>query len=215
MDVETPNEGTRDRLLVEVILAGGQLASGHTEQVGERRRLVDVLNSPEEIFELEAATVASTPGAKPRAFPKLAIEKRAILAAIPRETKEQARRRVVLATVVGRVATVRAPLTLLVPPLTIEGVAHVAPGVGRLRADPEIFAHFFSMTNATIHFPDGPTLEALPVALVNREAVAAVSLMEREPAAAKPRPPAAWPEDEDDQVPLLRVVRPPRPPMSA
>src|SRR3989304_4520009 len=135
MDVDTPNEGTRDRLLVEVILAGGQLASGHTEQGGERRR----------------------------------------------GGEERGRRRVVLAPGAGRVATVRAPLTLLVPPLTIEGVAHVAPGVGRLRADPEIFAHFFSMTNATIHFPDGPTLEALPVALVNREAVAAARPVERAP----------------------------------
>src|SRR3989304_4274300 len=116
MDVETPNEGNRDRLLVEVILTGGQLANGYTEQVGERRRLVDVLNSPEEIFELEAATVASTPGAKPRAFPTLAIEKRAILAAIPRETEEQARRRVVLATGVGRIARGRAPLAPLGPP---------------------------------------------------------------------------------------------------
>ena len=217
------NEGQRSPLLVEVILAGAQMISGVTDLVAERRRLVDVLNGPEEIFELESVSLAATPGAQPRRFESLAIEKRSILVAVPRETQAQSRRRAVLTSILGRLATVPVPLILLVPPLTVEGVAHVPPGSGKIRADPEMFAHFFPLTGARIVLPDGSSLEELAVALVNRNAVAAMSLRDgaaahatRMHAAAAPQSgPPAQRDEEDEQVPWVKVVRPTKPRLSA
>jgi hypothetical protein len=198
-------------LYVELILTGGLPANGVTVQVTERRRLVDLLNGPETVFELESASLTPGHGARPRLFESVAIEKTAILVALPKETPEQSRRRAVSASLYGRTETVRVPLTLVVPPLTIEGIAHAAKGMGKVRADPSVFPHFFPVTECRIVMADGSSMEHLPVALVNRDAVAAIALHE-EHAPAAPRGLDLRPLDAAQDDPLLRALRSDRPP---
>jgi hypothetical protein len=162
-------------LLVEAFLSGGALVNGLCRQVGERKRLVDVLNSQEEVVEIEAARLSLRPGYEPLLFPTISIEKRSIMAAVPRETSEQNRRRAVLTNMMGRVQTVQRVVTIIAPPYAIEGMAHVAPGIGVLRPSADIFAHFFPITDAVITIPDEGE-RPLPVILVNRDAIVGMTL---------------------------------------
>jgi hypothetical protein len=162
-------------LLVEAFLSGGALINGLCRQVAERKRLVDVLNSPEEIVEIEAARLCLRPGLEPILFPTISIEKKSIMAAVPRETSEQNRRRAVLTNMMGRVQTAPNLVTLVVPPFAIEGIAHIAPGAGRVRPSPEIFAHFFPVTDAVVTIPDEGK-RSLPVILVNRDAIVGMTI---------------------------------------
>jgi len=174
-------------LLVEVFLNGGRI-KGLCRQLGARRRLLEVLNSPEEALQLEDAAVKLTVG-PPRRSHALAIEKKSIVAAIPWETPEQARERVLSAATVGRSPTAKMPVVAFAPPYVIEGTAHLPPGAathkGMLHASSPLFSHFFSMTDARLTLPDGSDLK-LPVVLVNRETLSALDRLE--PAAKAPAP---------------------------
>lgn len=169
-------------LAVELILNGfkitGQL------QIEERRRLGDILNTADELFQLADATVTPALGA-PRAFRSLPIEKRSILAAIPRETEEQSRRRAVLSTGLGRSTAAQTPLWLLIPPLMAEGLVHVGFATGGIRSlDSHSVPRFFALTEAKIYLEErrgvarraGATRppDELGVVFINRDLVAAV-----------------------------------------
>jgi hypothetical protein len=167
----------RQPLLVELFMDGAKV-TGYCHLVQERRRLVDVLNSVDETFEIESVCIALASGAT-REFPLLTVEKRAVRLAIPRETPAQARERAMLRTIVGRTETAAVNVTMLLPPFIVEGSAHIPRGVHalrrRLRADPDIFSRFFSITSAKLMMPDGSDQEA-PVVLLNREMVGGVHL---------------------------------------
>jgi hypothetical protein len=171
------NSPASNPLLVELYLEQARL-SGITYQVEERRRLIDVLNARDEAFHLQAAKLSMVGGQK-RDLETIAVEKRSIIAAIPRETVEQSRQRTLLRTVVGRRPTQPLDLTLIAPPFVVQGTAHLLAGQasikGRLRADPDLFTRFFSVTDGRLYLPDGGTIEA-PVILVNRDTLVAVSL---------------------------------------
>jgi hypothetical protein len=169
------NEAARAPLLVEVYVQGGHIA-GLTHQVEERRRLVDILNAQDAIFELQSAKLTLASSGLPRFFPVLSIDKKSILAAIPHETQDQLRQRAMLNTGIGRSATLQAQMGFLLLSLYIEGTAHVAPGAGKLRPDPRVFTHFFPLTSATLYLPDGDPLE-VPVLLLNRDALVSISLL--------------------------------------
>lgn len=198
------------------------MVRGVTTLVSGRRRLVDLLNNSEEMFQLESVTLTPPPGAPPpqgsedprrRRFASLVIEKEAIYLAMPLETPEQLRARAVLATLVGRLATVRVPLTVLLPPLIIEGVGHLPPGFGQVRADPEMFSRFFPLTDVRLVLSDGSAREGLPIVLLNRDQVAAMSLRERAAhPSVQPAPRSAQPSSaaEEEEVPWLHVQRPSR-----
>lgn len=215
------SEVQKSPLLVEVILRGGQMVRGVTTLVSGRRRLVDLLNSPEEMFQLESVTLTPPPSAPPpqgsedprrRHFASLVIEKEAIHLAIPLETPEQLRARAVLATIVGRLATVPAALTVLLPPLIIEGVGHLPPGFGQVRADPEMFQRFFPLTDARLVMSDGSVRAGLPIVLLNRDHVAAMSLRERtaRPSVQPAQRAAVQDAPTEEEVPWLHVQRPSR-----
>ena len=163
-------------LLVEVFLNGARI-KGLCADVGRRTRLAEVLNTQSDVLQLESAVVSMAVGA-PMHAPALAIEKKAIIAAIPWETKEQDRQRALATSISGRAQTTPTDVVAFSPPFVISGVAHLAGGfaTGRntLRPDPGVFSHFFSITIAQMMLPDGSTLEA-PVILVNREAVSAMA----------------------------------------
>jgi hypothetical protein len=112
----------------------------------------------------------------------MTLSKDAILVAIPRETNEQVRMRSIQSTMVGHPSTMQARMAILVPPLLVEGIAHGPSGSTRLTPDPAIFSRFFSVTDAMITLADGSS-EAMPVALVNRDAVAAMTLVAEVPRA--------------------------------
>lgn len=173
-------EASPNRLLVELFLSNGRV-QGFTSEVRDRRRLVDVLSEASPVLRLEQATVilgASTSG---RDFASINIEKRAILAAIPRENHQQLRERTMQTTVVGKSATRRISATLLLPPFIAEGAVHVPEGAGnlgdRLTADAQIFPRFFSITDARLILPGGASMES-PILLVNRDLIAGISAME-------------------------------------
>jgi hypothetical protein len=166
-------------LLVQLFIQGGHI-SGVTRHVEERRRLVDVLNGPDANFEIEEAKLTLSPSGLARHFPTLTIDKKAILAAVPHETQDQVRQRAMLNTGMGRAATLQATMGFLLPPLYIEGTAHIAPGAGRLRPDPRVFTRFFPITSALCYLPDGEPLE-LEVLLLHRDAIASISLLSSAP----------------------------------
>jgi hypothetical protein len=163
-------------LLVEVFLNGARI-KGLCEAVGRRTRLAEVLNTPTDVLQLDSAVVTMAVGA-PLHCPSLVIEKTAIIAAIPWETKEQDRQRVLATTISGRAQTTATHVFVFSPPFVISGTAHLATGFGtgirELRPDPAVFSHFFSMTATRMMLPDGSTLEA-PVILVNRDSVSAMA----------------------------------------
>ena len=162
-------------LLVEVYLEGAHIL-GVCRQVQERRRLIDVLNHQDEILEIEQARVSLGSGIEPRHYDTMSIQKHAILAAVPRETQEQNRRRAVLTNVLGmaRQQTMQKSISLIVPPLTIEGSAHIATGAGATRGL-EGFPKYFPVTGATLTLPGAPSRE-LEVILVSRDRVIGMSL---------------------------------------
>jgi hypothetical protein len=162
-------------LLVELFLHGARI-KGLCREVGRRRRLAEILNSPEDTFELESAVVTLGVGA-PMHAPVLSVEKKSIIAAIPWETREQDRQRALDTSVVGRAQTTPTPIVAFSPPFVVSGVAHMPSGYVNpqraLHPDPSAFLHFFPVTRAHLTLADGSQIEA-SVVLMNRESVSAM-----------------------------------------
>jgi hypothetical protein len=162
-------------LLVELFLHGARI-KGLCREVGRRRRLVEILNTPGDVFELESAVVTLQVGA-PMHAPALSVEKRSIIAAIPWETKEQDRQRALDTSTLGRSQTTPVPVVTFSPPFVVSGTAHLPAGYVNprrtLHPDPSVFSHFFPVTSAHMTLADGSQVEA-PVIVVNRECVSAM-----------------------------------------
>jgi hypothetical protein len=162
-------------LLIDVFLDKGRV-SGVSRALTERGRLVDMLNAGGDVLELESAKITLGDG-PPCLLPTLAVEKRAIVAAIPRETQGQSRARARLSAGMGRITATRIRLAVLLPGLYIEGTAHVAIGGGMLRAN-EVFPSFFAIGDARLVLPDG-SLMGVPAVVIRRDAVAGMSQLGR------------------------------------
>jgi hypothetical protein len=161
-----------DSLAVEVFLQG-MVVRGHSNDAVGRRRLLDVLNAPEEHIELSEATVKSLASGESMEFPTIAIQKRSIIAAIPRETAGQDHQRQ-MANLGGRVETLQIGVTIAAPPYVISGTAHAIHGSRAPKvpsASSVLFTRFFSVTDATITDSEGQPTEA-SILLVNREMIA-------------------------------------------
>jgi hypothetical protein len=162
-------------LLVELYLEDAHVL-GVCRQVQERKRLIDVLNHQDSHLEIEQARVTLGLRGGARHYDSLNITKSAILVAVPRETQEQSRRRAVFTNMMGRQETARKSLALIVPPLALEGAAHiVASGAGVLRGM-EAFSKYFPLTGATLFAPGVPDRE-LDVVIVSRDRVVGMSLL--------------------------------------
>ena len=157
-------------LLVELYLERAHIL-GVCRQVQERRRLIDVLNHQDDTIEIDNARVSLGSGVS-KQYETILIQKSAILAAVPRETEEQNRRRAVLTNMMGKQETRQKSLALLLPPLAVEGQAHVAGGAGALSI--KMFSKFFSLTGATLSMSGNADRE-LGVIIVSRDHVMAMS----------------------------------------
>jgi hypothetical protein len=157
-------------LLVELYLERAHIL-GTCRDVQERRRLIDVLNHQDETIAIQDAQV-SLGGDVTKHYEEIHVQKSAILAAVPRETDEQNRRRAVLTNMMGKQETRQKALALLLPPLAVEGQAHVAGGAGALSI--KMFSKFFSLTGATLSMA-GNADRALSVVVVSRDHVLAMS----------------------------------------
>jgi hypothetical protein len=162
-------------LLVELFLHGATI-KGLSREVGRRRRLVEILSTPGDVFELESAVVTLKVGA-PMHSPSLSVEKKSIIAAVPWETKEQDRQRALDTSMLGRSQTTPVPVVTFSPPFVVSGVAHLPQGYinprRTLHPDPSVFLHFFPVTQARMTLADGSQVQA-PVIIVNRECVSAM-----------------------------------------
>src|SRR5438270_6659990 len=98
-------------LLVELYLERAHVV-GVCRDVQERRRLIDVLNHQDDMIEIEDARVSLGSGAT-KQYETLRVLKSAVLAAVPRETEEQSRRRAVMTNVMGKQETRRLSLVLI------------------------------------------------------------------------------------------------------
>ena len=161
-------------LVVELFLEGAQ-AIGVCRQVQERRRFIDILNTQDSVVELQEAAVWVAGAQEPKNFSTLAIIKHTIIAAVPRETKEQDRMRAVLTNVMGKQNTEQQTVSLIVPPLTIEGAAHMPTGAGVTVNLTERLSRFFPVTNATLSIPNLADRQ-MDVILVSREHVVGTSV---------------------------------------
>jgi len=160
-------------LLVEIFLERAHIL-GVCRQVQERRRLIDVLNGQDDMVEIEQARV-SLGTSEPKHYETLSVLKSSILAAVPRETQEQNRRRAVLTNMMGKQETRQKQISLLVPPLALDGSAHISAGAGGAMSV-KTFSKFFPLTSATMSISGQPDRE-LDVILVSRDHIIAMSLM--------------------------------------
>jgi hypothetical protein len=157
-------------LLVELYLERAHIV-GTCRDVQERRRLIDVLNHQDEILLLHDVRVSLGSGVT-KEYEEIQVQKRSILAAVPRETQEQNRRRTVLTNIAGRQETKQISLGLLIPPLAIEGAAHISGGAGATSL--KSFSKFFPLTHATLSMAGNADRE-LDVVIVSRDQVMAMT----------------------------------------
>ena len=151
---------------VEVFLQSTRL-TGVYRQVQTRLRLVDVLNAEDDVLELQDVRVWLTPHSDPLGYPSMSLAKRIILAAIPRESAEL-RRKAALANMLTGTPRTQANVSLVLPPIAVEGTAHLSLGAGAIGL--KNFAKFFAVTGATLHLAGEPSRQAEFV-LVNRECI--------------------------------------------
>ena len=158
-------------LLVELYLERAHIV-GVCRGVQERRRLIDVLNHQDEMIELEDARVSLGSGAT-KQYDSILVNKASILAAVPRETQKQSHRRALMTNVMGKQETRQMSLALILPPLAVEGQAHISGGAGAMQSI-KIFSKFFSLTSARLSMAGNADRE-LDVILVSRDRVVAMS----------------------------------------
>jgi hypothetical protein len=143
--------------------------SGVTHELGGRLRLVDLLNSDDPTFDLREATVDLV--GRLRQHENLTLIKSSILVAVPRETPEQIREMLMGRMLYGRAARQAIQLAIAMPGLSIEGTGYVSTGAGTIRL--ATFEPFFPMTSCAIETDKYGRIDT-PVALVNRDAIAAL-----------------------------------------
>jgi hypothetical protein len=159
-------------LLVAIFLERAHIL-GVCRQVQERRRLIDVLNGQDDMLEIEQARV-SLGSSEPKNYQTLSVLKSSILAAVPRETQEQSRRRAVLTNMMGRQETRQKQISLIVPPLALDGSAHISAGAGGAMSV-KMFTKFFPLTGATMSI-SGQADRELDVMLISRDHIIAMSV---------------------------------------
>jgi hypothetical protein len=164
-----------EQLEVEFLLDTA-LIHGYSESVIGRKRLVDVLNGSEEDIELHEVTIQFMPSSRAIELTSISIRKQSIIVAIPHETEVQGHQRQ-MSNLGGRTNTRQLSVVVVTRPYSIIGIAHALPGgsLGKvITLSPNLFTHFFPMTDAVITAADG-TERTAEVALINRDLIAAIA----------------------------------------
>jgi hypothetical protein len=159
-------------LTVDLLLSGYRLF-GVTYLVDEKVRLGDLLNARGETISLRHASVLGLKGQVMATLPEVSIEKRHLVAAVPRESEEyQSRQRAFRAGMV-RPSQVHVPVLAVAPPFSVTGKVHIQPNADIEDPERSGLARFFPMTDATL-FMGEERLYQGTVVLVNRDHLAMI-----------------------------------------
>lgn len=172
MQTSGPNEKAHERLEVDLLLEGYRLF-GVSHAVDERTRFGDVLNSRDEVVQLQDACVYSIKGRMLESVSEITVEKRLIIAAVPRETAEFVARHKMYRAGMLRPTRDQVRVLVMIPPYAARGAVHVPPGTDVSRISRAVSARFFPMTDASLFLGDEGIFEG-PVVLLNGDVVASV-----------------------------------------
>ncbi len=199
---------------LDVLLAEGVM-SGITREVDESRRIVDLMNNRDEIVLLDEASMTSWDGRRLVASAEWLIEKRAILAVIPKETEEQKRHLRLERVGMARPQMLKVFVAAVLPPYVVRGTTYVQPGASLLRAHSDVFNRFFPLIDAELRSMARDFEAAIVV--VNRDFLSAMARLdpEQEETVLAPRPRETVTASVESLVAEIesetsRLLRPPR-----
>jgi hypothetical protein len=161
------------------LYVGAYRLSGVSRQVDETHRLTDLLNNVEETFFLRNVAISTAAGELLQRVDELTVEKRAIVAAVPRETADLLAQRRVQRAGMPRPPQTPVQVVVLTPPYLIAGIAHVTLQNERSPVELRNLPRFFAMTEARVSLDDEEVFEGA-VLLVNRDAVAVLGRSHRD-----------------------------------
>jgi hypothetical protein len=196
----TSVEEPRTPAFVEVVTFG-HIASGRSDDVNERMRLIDLLRQDEEYIVLHDAVVqAMRPGLPVVAEvePLLISRQHIVLATVIESPKVlQLRREFHRTELVDKVTH---PVTLFVPPYRVDGLLHLAPAADPGASLPKFLTTFFPLTAVTIRHELGMLRWKREVVVINGSVVQLACPSEAVRAqgaapAAPPRSPLGSPDD--------------------
>jgi hypothetical protein len=157
-------------LTVDLLLSGYRLF-GVTYQVNEKMRLGDVLNSPGDTVTLRHASIFGLRGQVMATLPEVTIEKRQLVAAIPKESEEYQSRQRAYRAGMAKPNLVRIPVLTIVPPYAAVGKVHLPPRSDLSDPEHSGLARFFPITDASLYMGEERLYQG-SVMLLNRDLVA-------------------------------------------
>jgi len=175
---------------LDVLLADGRLG-GHTFEVDESRRIVDLMNSKDEVVLLSDAMFRDWSGAVLAEAAEWVIEKGAVVAVIPKETEEQKRHLRLERVGMARPTMARIEVAAVLGRFILHGTTYVPPSASLLRAHSDVFNRFFPLVDAQVLVPAGGRIEA-EIVVVNRDLIGAIARLDTAQAAPawQTKPPA-------------------------
>lgn len=200
MNGVTWSDEPRSAAFVEVVTFG-HIASGQSDDVNERVRLIDLLKQDQEHIVLHDAVVQAVRPGLPvvaEVEPLLISRRHIVLATVIESPKIlQLRREFHRTELVDKVTH---PVTLFVPPYRVDGLLHLAPGVDVGLSLPRLLATFFPLTSATIRHEQGALRWKREIVVVNGSVVqlacpSEAVRAERAAPAAPPQSPLDPPDD--------------------
>ncbi len=159
-------------LIVEAYLDRARL-TGLLANIGQNRRLVDILTNQDATLELEWAEARLSGGTEGYRFKSVVIKKSDLLYAIPRETSDQVKARALFRTGMSKQDSASMEVGILLRSCHLSGTTLLPPGMNRTKVDSSAFPRFFAVTAAQLHHEDGTQTEE-PVVIVNRDAIIAL-----------------------------------------
>jgi hypothetical protein len=173
---------------ISVLLASLRLeGSLHMEQ---EQRVSDVLGTADDRFVLQHVSVLSLDGSRIESCPELLVDKRQVLAVVPRESAGYlASRRVARMGLTTPGNSASLALAVMLPPFHVQGTFH-SQGPLNLEHINARLTRFFALTNADVNLGRA-LLEEKVTLLVNRDLMAAIGPMENEALQRKTTEPTA------------------------
>jgi len=157
-------------LTVDVLLSGYRLF-GVTYQVTEKVRLGDLLNSGGEAIKLRHASILGLKGQVMATLPEVTVEKRQLIAAIPKESEDYQHRARLFRAGMAKPDLVKVPVLAIIPPYAAAGKVHVSPTSDLSEPERSGLSRFFPLTDAVVFIGEERLYQG-PIVLVNRDLLA-------------------------------------------
>jgi hypothetical protein len=157
-------------LTVDLLLAGYRLF-GVTYHVTERNRLGDILNGSGENVSLKHASIMSLKGQVMASLPEIVIQKKQLIAAIPKESEEHQQQARQYRAGMLKPSLVRVPVLAVLPPFAATGRVHISPSSDLSHPEHSGLAKFFPLTDAVVYAGEERLYNG-PIVLVNRDMLA-------------------------------------------